>query len=184
MKLVDILARELKAWPEESHELEQNYDLKIFSRESFKNPIILSELADDWLIAVVTRAEWQAAVDALNAPKVVEWDGAGLPPVGAVVDTDHKNKEIRVKILAYGAHHGGASCVLAADMSHGREGKMFGWMSDQCNFRAVRTAEQVSAEERENAIRDMSDIGIHASGRWAEAIYDAGYRKEPKPCGS
>ncbi len=123
------------------------------------------------------------------APKVVEWDGVGLPPVGSVVDTDHKNKELRVKILAYGAHHGGESCVLAADMSHGREGKMFGWISDQCNFRPVRTAEQVAAEERESGIQAIQDAYTYTVGHsthkilhsQATRLYDAGCRLQVAP---
>ncbi len=200
MKLVDILARELKAWPEGLECLSQ---LKgtgyIINGKGFDGRAFDAlQIADETLVAgaIVTRAEWQAAVDAMNAPKVVEWDGVGLPPVGSVVDTDHKNKELRVKILAYGAHHGGESCVLAADMSHGREGKMFGWMSDQCNFRPVRTAEQVASEDREKSAKElyMTINWDSKPGTWENLLQarrddyrkaiDAGYRKEPKPCGS
>lgn len=85
MKLVDILARELKVWPEGVSCLSQlqhngaiingkGYDGREWAR---------LQIAEDTPPAgvLVTEAEWQAAVDALNAPKVVEWDGVGLPPV-------------------------------------------------------------------------------------------------------
>lgn len=208
MKLVDILARELTEWAGDVGAITQNQltgELLDYYHCPLRggNEREVSSIADDAgeahdgaSGAAVTRAEWQAAVEALNAPKVVEWDGVGLPPIGSVVDTDHKNKEIRVKILAYGAHHGGASCVLAADMSHGREGKMFGWMSDQCNFRPVLTPEQVAAEDREKAAKElyMTINWDSKPGTWENLLQarrddyrkaiDAGYRKEPKPCGS
>ena len=228
MKLVDILAAELKVWPGDIEYAHQDYDGEIRFYGGIKKSVdfdfYANELAEDRCLkgnsqtgSRIDRAEWQAAVDALNRAEVSysaenvsvdvgyvthtatpispecrivspEWNGEGLPPVGAVVDTDHKNKEIRVKILAHGAHHGGASCVLAADMSHGREGKMFGWMSDQCNFRPIRTAEQVAVEERNKIIREMvAEVTEEPRARhfaFCEALYDAGYRKETKPCGS
>lgn len=91
MKLVDILARELKVWPETTR-LAQDSNGHVFGWTGFPNwdgdqwliDVGASldkcrpgemDLADDHMTSSVTRAEWQAAVDALNAPKVVEWDG-------------------------------------------------------------------------------------------------------------
>ena len=89
MKLVDILARELKVWPEGAFAITQDYDFDInqvmrdfvpvlneAGRVWRANPGMLeistfetTSQSDDYAIAIVTRAEWQAAVDALNAPK-------------------------------------------------------------------------------------------------------------------
>lgn len=52
----------------------------------------------------------------------------------------------------------------------------------------IRTAEQVAAEEREKAIKEMMMHGVDAGDSTIEyscaALYDAGYRKDTKPCGS
>lgn len=73
MKLVDILARELKVWPEGLECLSQ---LKgtgyIINGKGFDGRAFDAlRIADETLVAgaIVTRAEWQAAVNALNAPK-------------------------------------------------------------------------------------------------------------------
>lgn len=74
MKLVDILARELKVWPEGIECLSQlkvtGYIIngKGFDGRSFD----ALQIADETLVAgaIVTRFEWQAAVDALNADRV------------------------------------------------------------------------------------------------------------------
>lgn len=133
------------------------------------NSLWLTYVDGDWFDTVNATPEKYIPID-------FGWDGVGLPPVGSVIDTDHKNKEIRVKILAYGAHYGGESCVLVADMSHGLEGKMFGWMSDQCNFRPVRTPEQIAAEKRDAAIKEMQRlVGSCNTFPFAE-LYDYGYR--------
>ena len=74
MKFVDILARELKVWPEGDSPLVQGSFGQVYICGG--GPIIIETCrADDWELGEVTRAEWQAAVDVLNAPKVVEWDG-------------------------------------------------------------------------------------------------------------
>jgi len=84
MKLVDILARELKEWPEgillavqdedseikfdNSHELPHLHssgDVWILQGDEGDGLYGLSK-ASDFATAIVTRAEWQAAVDALN----------------------------------------------------------------------------------------------------------------------
>jgi hypothetical protein len=114
MKLVDILARELKEWPEEWNSVQQGSSGRLY-RYGSSEWISTQEIADDRLHAIVTRAEWQAAVDALKAAKVSysaenvsvnnnyathtnspinsdckivqpKWNGEGLPPVGAVCE--------------------------------------------------------------------------------------------------
>ena len=81
MKLVDILARELKSWPEGVHKLAQSFAGMVFYQDSAQQivPLDRMEISDDFRYAEVTRAEWQAAVDALTAEQFAElkWpDGA------------------------------------------------------------------------------------------------------------
>lgn len=196
MKLVDILARELKAWPEGLECLSQ---LKgtgyIINGKGFDGRAFDAlQIADETLVAgaIVTRAEWQAAVDALNAPKVVEWDEVGLPPVGLDVEIKRGNctwidgdewqigktatvmasflnsRDIEMASVQFPGGH--CECILARCLS------------------PIRTAEQVAAEVRDKAIKEMMQHGVDAGDSTIEyscaALYDAGYRQEPKPCGS
>ena len=208
MKLVDILARELTAWPETTR-LAQDSNGHVFGWTGFPNwdgdqwliDVCASldkcrpgemDLADDHMTSSVTRAEWQAAVDALNAPKVVEWDGVGLPPVGLDVEIKRGNctwidgdewqigktatvmasflnsRDIEMASVQFPGGH--CECILARCLS------------------PIRTAEQVAAEEREKAIKEMMMHGVDAGDSTIEytcaALYDAGYRKEANPCGS
>lgn len=200
MKLVDILARELKVWPEGNDFAWQDYDLEIRFSHNTRNDTYVSILADDHIRSRhgddpdygVTRAEWQAAVDALNAPKVVEWDEVGLPPVGLDVEIKRGNctwidgdewqigktatvmasflnsRDIEMASVQFPGGH--CECILARCLS------------------PVRTAEQVAAEERNKVIREMvAEVAEEPRARhfaFCEVLYDAGYRKEPKPCGS
>lgn len=88
MKLVDILARELKVWPEKSvAAVQQNStDYRVsfvdcmdvefsMGQWDYSEPCMRIheqneshefERSDDWKTAIVTRAEWQAAVDELK----------------------------------------------------------------------------------------------------------------------
>lgn len=185
MKLVDILAAELSEWPKGVDELEQDNDCGVMKLKSHKNLTLLSSLADDWEIATVTRAEWQAAVDALSAPKVVGWDGVGFPPVGkSVCEYLGAHQFDKWTVVSIFAHYGHTVFVDYGD----------GWRAetDSSRFRKIRTAEQVAAEEREKAIDEMvyGACGCEPDGGNTTAfmicgfIYDAGYRKEPNPCGS
>jgi hypothetical protein len=131
MKLIDILARELKAWPEGCKAITQDSDGYVVSAKDVDVDSLhfdhnawsgeggtymeIHELASDHKTAIVTRAEWQDAVDALKAAEVSysaenvsvdtnyvthtsspinsdckivqpEWDGVGLPPAGTVCE--------------------------------------------------------------------------------------------------
>lgn len=204
MKLLDILASEMKDWPStrtgavgqsESGSLHLNQDARhgsdFFGWTTFK-----FKMAEDWKAAWVTRSEWQAAVDALNAPKVVEWDGAGLPPVGLDVEIKRGNctwidgdewqigktatvmasflnsRDIEMASVQFPDGH--CECILARCLS------------------PIRTAEQVAAEERKSEILEMIDTFGTDTAIWGRDavmeicghLWESGYRKEPKPCGS
>lgn len=203
MKLVDLLARELTEWPESwgifcvATKVEGN-DAAWFN---FRNPVFkdgcwqdlgsvelwLSQEPEDRKEVVVRRFEWQAAVDALNAPKVVEWDGVGNPPAGVDIECtfDSWGYWRKGRVLYYGKQ----MIFMEQDGESPDCRKFEGSMNpDGIKFRPVRTAEQVAAEEREKAIKEMMQHGVDAGDSTIEyscaALYDAGYRKEPKPCGS
>ena len=56
-KLVEILARELKEWPEPFDAFMQGPEGQIYLGDGMT---LTLELADDWLTDVVTRAQWEA----------------------------------------------------------------------------------------------------------------------------
>lgn len=130
------------------------------------------------------RAEWQAAVDALNAPKVVEWDGDRLPPTGTVCEhfgtADHTNW-IEVQVIGHG--HVRFHDVAFFEYMYGTREHTVSY-STANNFRPIRTAEQIAAEEREKGIQAIQDAYtytvescthkiLHSQ---AARLYDAGCR--------
>lgn len=188
MKLVDILAKGLKSWPEGLECLSQ---LKgtgyIINGKGFDGRAFDAlQIADETLVAgaIVTRAEWQAAVDALNAPKVVEWDGEGEPPVGIECEW-HPNVHgwVKVKILG---RDGSDTWYRASGEEHSQTCRNMAF------FRPIRTAEQVAAEERKSEILEMIDTFGTDTAIWGRDavmeicghLWESGYRKEKKQCGS
>lgn len=198
MKLVDILARGLKAWPEVLECLSQQKGTGyIINGKGFDGRAFDAlEIADETLIAgaIVTRAEWQSAVDALNALKAVEWDGVSLPPKGTAVEVRFACEKIGSEwpwhfgiVVASGPQpEGGVMVAVEAN------GFTVALRVTSDFIRPARTAEQVAAEEREKAINEMvfGVCGCEPDGGNTTAfmicgfIYDAGYRKDPKSCGS
>lgn len=83
MKLVDILARELRKWPEGAAFLTQSmFDPEIYQTKgginpsdltSLRPPVYVSQKCQGLTYELVTCAEWQAAVDALKAKEVIGW---------------------------------------------------------------------------------------------------------------
>lgn len=118
------------------------------------------------------------------------WTGKGLPPVGTVCEfaggtncpEDPFDKDLKegdeVTIIA---HFKDGESKLAAftfnprNLSRGNacvEQGMHG-----C-FRPIRTPEQIAADEREARLKEMIALVGGSSRRSAEALYDAGYRKQ------
>ena len=217
MKLVDILARELKAWPEPKVPLNGGKDYCCQSDETTevyfgfrRDSVRLSKRAENTIGVNVTRAEWQSAVDALNAPKVVEWAKGSLPPIGSVVEwdgctfaaEDPQEKDLHVgDQVTIIAHLKDGDFEIAAftfkpSIHNPSRGSV--WVNQGASgcFRPIRTAEQVAAEERDAKAKDLyltinwNDVGSTwdslAASRKADYLkaIDAGYRKEPRPCGS
>ena len=144
-KLIDILARGLRVWPEGYARLEQSMIGVVFYKV-FDGvlPVGIFTISDDYRTTKVTRAEWQAAVDELNAPKVVEWDGVGRPPVGVNVNIRYKGVIQGTGIVLF---YGEETCLIKNTTKY-LEREQFGVINDYA-FTPIRTAEQVAAEERE-----------------------------------
>ena len=113
--------------------------------------------------------------ECIERPKKQEaWDGEDLPPVGTVCD---------MHIYDFGWITGTVVVHIDLDeptaVAHNGEEVFHGNASD---FRPIKTAEQVAAEEREKAISDMMEVtsdGISCIGQDdALALYKAGYRKQ------
>lgn len=198
MKLVDILALELKVWPEGLECLSQ---LKgtgyIINGKGFDGRAFDAlRIADETLVAgaIVTRAEWQAAVDALNAPKVVDWDEFGFPPAGVSCEfTSNDGYNWKPCRILYADE----LSILTGELEGKADRRLLRKCDADVKFRPARTAEQVAAEEREKARTEVLNA-MTANGKTAnepEALWqfrlkvvgemlDMGYRKDTKPCGS
>lgn len=186
MKLVDILAREMKAWPEGVGSLAQSFGGMVFhvNSDAQVRTMFRTEISEDWRELTVTHTQWQAAVDALKAEKIAEWNGEGLPPVGSVCEHSEDDNKAdrpdgawkRVKIV--GHHQFNDDEYLCAVWVSGLE---VSYSSEGPHFRPIRTTEQISAEERNIAINAMVERcpypGSDCTQIDCAALYDAGYRK-------
>lgn len=185
MKLVDILARELKVWPDCARYILFDHANSCYAdlgQGSSTLGIDCSDFDDDSTdksCTTVYRAQWQAAVDALKVAENAApgWNGEGLPPVGTVCEWHpNQNGWVQVEILG----HNGEETWFR------REGHE---SSETCLrmafFRQIRTPEQIAAEERQAAIKEMVSAcpypGSSCTATDCTALYDAGYRKQARP---
>ncbi len=107
MKLVELLARELKVWPEEATNIAQDADRcahpyssvdSFFGKEwggivkGSSYNVNMPELATDHATAIVTRAEWEAEVARLAQPQESQWirHRGGKCPVEVGVKVDYR----------------------------------------------------------------------------------------------
>ena len=179
MKLVDILASELKHWPStrtaavgqsNSGSLHLNEEPRHGS-EFFGWTTCKFTMAEDCQSAWVTRDEWQAAVDALNqseldavlakneqlaaarAERIPVWNGEGLPPVGLDVEIKRGN----CTWIDGDEWQIGKTATVMASFLNSRDIEMASvqFPGGHCEcilarcLSPIRTAEQVAAEERE-----------------------------------
>ena|SRR5690554_6779036 len=194
MRLVEILAREMDEWPDTTVCYTQDKDGSCYpwtgtfifdglvgewaaSQEACidQSPIADGfelDVASDHATAIVTREMWEAERARLNHG--VEWGGEGLPPSGT--DIEYLSYLGKWKKGRYLGEFGGRS--VCGDYETGAVGYVEG-------IRPMCTAELIAAEERERVLDDIYRI-IRNAGRpgnkadMAEALYDAGYRKQEK----
>ena len=140
---------------------------------------------DQWFYSSNISGAWEKVYDnkpsseLIPRPQPKPWSGPedGLPPVNTEcwVETDCGVWEHGV-ILAHGFDdfkpHAVAQCASGL------------WMEEVNGFRAIRTPEQLAAEDRDRAIGEISDVISNATGRAGQtvndisrALYDAGFKR-------
>lgn len=110
-------------------------------------------------------------------PAAMQWNGEGLPPIGAVVEAFYMGIPQGVVTVRYA----GQCMILWSDERN----------SEQCGaaehylFRPIRTPEQIAAEARERAVDEMWSVYWQPHAATAKEglglLYDAGYRKQEQP---
>lgn len=197
MKLVDILALELKVFPE-------SYRYILFDGANgcyadlgpTTKPLTIdcSECTDE-LAFPVYRNQWQAAVDALKAGVhptesmalhhqevgriARQWNGEGLPPVGTVCSAEISEGVWAESEVIYRHPYQSWRAAIA----YGSGPDILGWAT---KFRQIRTPEQIAAHERMNSAKLFHSL-VCPEGKWHKlddvareswaTIYDAGFRK-------
>lgn len=160
MKLIDLLVRELKHWPDDVHCMTQDSDGDLNWHNNESTPELNDEgvtwkcddswmdyhrgweISDDWKTAIVTRDQYKSA---LAASQKAEWSGAGLPPVGCECEYQYKV-------------HGSEWCKFECVAVDGKA--VFGWsnntpiamQSNTHNFRPLRSE---ADKKRDAAISAM-----------------------------
>lgn len=197
MKLVDILARDLKVWPNDEHDSigqactgalhkSPNWNIDCgWTKESYT-------MADDWSSVHVTRAQWQAAVDALKVENcahlwvgwsdieacelcnktrkvVVEWNGEGLPPVGTVCEyqcgyVEQPYRHAECTVIAHFVGESGKSLAAFTYVAH--DGVVQLGRGTAELFRPIRTPEQIAADRRLQDIADALTATSKAVDPW------------------
>lgn len=124
----------------------------------------------------------------------VQWNGEGLPPVGVECEfrsgLDKSNgwiwrplleDGIKVTVIAHYSPCNDGELVAVFKYGDDERGRQTDQAVAGC-FRPIRTPEQIAAEEREKAVRDMLlCLKLPLAEATAYDLYDAGYRKqEPK----
>ncbi|WP_288080322.1 hypothetical protein [Pseudomonas sp.] len=114
----------------------------------------------------------------------IDWSGEGRPPVGVVCEVEPHNTlwglntmlAVEMKIAGY--HD---ELVWLID----RDGRSHWTRTDKAEFRPIRTAEQIAAEEREKAVAAMLELdpylhdapmGMLSRQDFCRKLYDAGCR--------
>ena len=131
----------------------------------FQDGIWYSYADGDWIRFIDAEPETYIPIQAEP-----EWTGEGLPPIG--VDCEWKgitrNGWIPVSIIAHAKDDGSLVAIAQA------ENEVILGASDR--FRRGRTTEQIAAEKRDAAIKEMQRlVGSCNTFPFAE-LYDYGYR--------
>ena len=105
----------------------------------------------------------------------VEWNGEGLPPVGAKCEFEYPKGNWNS-----GYYHGKTSSGKIKMHILEYEGGRLETLGGLAKFRKPETPEQKKERDREMAVYDIcSSLDNHSEEArfWAERFYDAGYRK-------
>lgn len=118
---------------------------------------------------------WESRKDYCIARPSPPWNGQGLPPVGTVCEMKYCGEWEKTEILCIGVKH-----VFIRQIAVTGEAFECSLNLSACQFRPIRTPEQIAADERKSVIDDLMRLYIEgASGHIGgiAAIYEAGYRK-------
>lgn len=129
------------------------------------------------------RNNWLLNYSAVYEFDEAPWNGEGLPPVSTVCELRSRGGgwgEAEIK------YHGKGLCVWLWVRHDGSADQIeYAESPDRLEFRPIRTAEQIAAEERRRVIEEMvyGAAGCERDGQNTKAflicgfLYDAGYRK-------
>lgn len=176
MKLVDILARELKEWVSDWPAMGQAKDGTLH-REPFLGGHTSFSLtrASDYVQAIVTRAQWKEAREALSKPaETPAWNGEGHPPLGTICEFTQSNSPFARCEVVFSSPW--VTVVRGKGFDDDAVDIAVSCMDKDARFRPIRTPEQIAAEEREKFIDELIKVTCIRRGE-AGLIYDAGYRK-------
>ena len=193
-KLVEILAQKLKEWPNNWEVVGQACDGSLHG-EPFDNRHTDERytICYRYIIDEVTRAEWQAAVDALKAKDTASSTAAMIdagwidpkPPVSPSLHAQVVDRANRIPEWdGVGLPPAGTTCErrfpdvresswnVCIILAHGARkifvrdncGDEWAHHLDEVEFRPFRTPEQIAAEEREKAIAEMVATAKMATG--------------------
>lgn len=113
-------------------------------------------------------------------PTDSKWNGEGLPPVGTVCELRaHKLNEWGRAVIKFASRN-----VVVWDWEGEPEiSGLCTRYAHEVEMRQIRTPEQIAAEERDQAIKEMIAGNDHEFLQdWAAYVYDIlGYRKQVKP---
>jgi len=113
------------------------------------------------------------------------WDGTGLPPVGTVCELRTKVGGWGEAVIKYQAKRG--ICVwLWVRLDGNSEQIEWAESPDKLEFRPIKTAEQLAAEDRERVTDEMyghtktkmTAAEVDIQRETCADLYDAGYRKQ------
>lgn len=108
-------------------------------------------------------------------PTTPSWSGEGLPPVGVACEVCHDGQWYETTIIGIDQDDG--SHVFK---THGDYDTPYDGFVSASSFRPIRTPEQIAADEREAAIKEIGDMIASVGPTFrdqAARLYDAGYRK-------
>ncbi|HCT4762141.1 TPA: hypothetical protein OTY55_000305 [Pseudomonas aeruginosa] len=145
----------------------------------------MKNAADKWFFWGSRREAWieesgiSAEREATFEPRPQEpWNGQGLPPVGIQIEAKFPVTDVtgthyhwrRVIVAVAGIPRAERECLV-----YDAENTKPAWVDE---FRPLRIPEQIAAEERAKAIKEMCFAEETLTVKQAKALFDAGYRRQ------